>query len=277
MNGFGELTDKLEIEERGTMETPVYLCGTHALGHRRRRGDPRLRARAPTTSSSPSSASATTGTWGTRGPSRAADVERALAALGTRRRGGERGGRDRDGLLRIPGRDRDRIASWSATTTSGCCCSATSASGADLDVLGTSLGPAPAARRSRGLVHHGLRHRRAARCRTSSGGSRCGRCLGSPARGPMRARARARSGWRSRPTPRGASRTATSTRYFLAAWEAAHEAVMNCLVAAPPGAAPRRDDAGRLPDRARPRAGRRRGHERDAALRDEVLEPRPAA
>lgn len=32
VNGTGELTGKLEIEERGVMETPVYLCGTHALG-----------------------------------------------------------------------------------------------------------------------------------------------------------------------------------------------------------------------------------------------------
>jgi D-aminopeptidase len=32
VNGMGELTGKLEIDERGTMQTPVYLCGTHAVG-----------------------------------------------------------------------------------------------------------------------------------------------------------------------------------------------------------------------------------------------------
>jgi D-aminopeptidase len=32
VNGTGELTSKLEIDETGWMETPVYLCGTHALG-----------------------------------------------------------------------------------------------------------------------------------------------------------------------------------------------------------------------------------------------------
>src|SRR5215213_3495103 len=32
INGVGELTAKLEIDERGVIETPVYLCGTHALG-----------------------------------------------------------------------------------------------------------------------------------------------------------------------------------------------------------------------------------------------------
>jgi D-aminopeptidase len=32
VNGVGELTAKLEIEERGVMETPIYLCGSHAVG-----------------------------------------------------------------------------------------------------------------------------------------------------------------------------------------------------------------------------------------------------
>jgi D-aminopeptidase len=29
---MGELTGKIEIDERGTMDTPVYLCGSHAVG-----------------------------------------------------------------------------------------------------------------------------------------------------------------------------------------------------------------------------------------------------
>jgi len=32
INGVGELTANLEIEEQGAMKTPVYLCGTHAVG-----------------------------------------------------------------------------------------------------------------------------------------------------------------------------------------------------------------------------------------------------
>jgi D-aminopeptidase len=32
INGVGELTANLEIEERGVIETPVYLCGSHAVG-----------------------------------------------------------------------------------------------------------------------------------------------------------------------------------------------------------------------------------------------------
>jgi D-aminopeptidase len=32
VNAMGELTGKLEIDERGSIRTPVYLCGTHAVG-----------------------------------------------------------------------------------------------------------------------------------------------------------------------------------------------------------------------------------------------------
>lgn len=32
VNGTGELTGKLEIDELGLFKTPIYLCGTHALG-----------------------------------------------------------------------------------------------------------------------------------------------------------------------------------------------------------------------------------------------------
>jgi D-aminopeptidase len=32
VNGVGELTGGFEVAERGVIETPVYLCGTHALG-----------------------------------------------------------------------------------------------------------------------------------------------------------------------------------------------------------------------------------------------------
>jgi D-aminopeptidase len=32
VNGMGELTGKIEIDERGYLTTPVYLCGSHAVG-----------------------------------------------------------------------------------------------------------------------------------------------------------------------------------------------------------------------------------------------------
>ena len=43
--------------------------------------------------------------------------------------------------------------------------------------------------------------------------------------------------------------------YFAAAWEAAQEAVYNCLVAARPARDARRDDAGGIPDRGGPAPG----------------------
>ncbi len=47
---MGELTAKLEIDERGVMETPVYLCGTHARRHRLPGGGRWPPAAGPTTS-----------------------------------------------------------------------------------------------------------------------------------------------------------------------------------------------------------------------------------
>ena len=32
VNGMGELTGRIEIDEHGTIKTPVYLCGSHAVG-----------------------------------------------------------------------------------------------------------------------------------------------------------------------------------------------------------------------------------------------------
>ena len=109
------------------METPVYLCGSHAVGTVLQAAMHRLRAAGPTTSCCRSSASATTATWPTRARSTAGDVERALDDLGAEVAEGSVGAGHRDDLLRLPGRDRHRLARASATTTSACCCSATSA------------------------------------------------------------------------------------------------------------------------------------------------------
>ena len=108
------------------METPVYLCGTHAVGTVFQAAvSPRAAGR--TTSSSRSWASATTATWPTRGTINAGDVEPAIAALGAEVAEGSVGARHRDGLLRVPRRDRDGVSRRSASITSACCCCATSA------------------------------------------------------------------------------------------------------------------------------------------------------
>ena len=124
--------------------------------------------------------------------------------------------------------------------------------------LGTSLGPA-AARRSRGIVHHRLRDRRSARRRTSSAASPCGRCSGSRGRAPTRPRVRARSGWRSPPAASGAiddsSSTPTSGRLG-----GRPRGGPQLPGRGPPGRAPRRHDAGRVPGRARSARGVRQIH-----------------
>ena len=68
----------------------------------------------------------------------------------------------------------------------------------------------------------------------SCGGWRCVRCSGSRAPAPTRRRAPGRSASPSRPRPRRTSPTQRLNAYFAAAYEAAHEAVYNCLVAARP-------------------------------------------
>ena len=50
----------------------------------------------------------------------------------------------------------------------------------------------------------------------------------------MAPRARARSAWRSRPLSEGEISNDLLDPFFAAAYEAAHEAVYNCLVAARP-------------------------------------------
>ena len=90
-------------------------------------------------------------------------------------------------LLRLPGRDRDGLAAGRATTTSGCCCSATSATASTWTCSAWISARAPASSRDRRLLHRGLRHRRAVHRRSSCGDWRCARC--SAWRGPAPTRA----------------------------------------------------------------------------------------
>ncbi len=165
----------------------------------------------------------------------AADVDRALAALGAEVDGGQRRRRQRDDVLRLPGRDRHRIAQRSATTTSACCCSATSA------IASISTCSVPGSRRRRaptrrpGPASPSARPTRRLR-RISCDGLALRPLLGLARVGSYAAEGSGEIGLafidRSRARR---SRTTISTRYFVAAYESAHEAVYNCLVAASPG------------------------------------------
>ena len=148
------------------METPVYLCGSHAIGTV-------LQAaiiasgRGPDNIVLPVVGECDDGDLADSRTVVAGDVEARspisapTCAEGTRRR------RDGDELLRLPGRHRHRLARGSATITSACCCSATSATAStSTSSRGSTrrrppvhtVGPARAAR----LLHRRLRDRRAA-------------------------------------------------------------------------------------------------------------------
>ena len=126
VNGMGELTGWLEIEESGRVETPVYLCGTHALGTV-------YQAAIVASGHGPDNVTiAVVGECddGDMADSRtvtAGDVQSALDALGTEVAEGTRRRGHRHGLLRVPRWHRHRLAPRSRATPSACCCSATSA------------------------------------------------------------------------------------------------------------------------------------------------------
>ena len=229
VNGMGELTGRIEIDERGTMETPVYLCGSHAVGivHHaavlasgRGPGDIVL----PVVGECDDS-------W--RADSRrvtSADVDRALASLGPDVAEGSVGAGTGMMCFDYPG----GIGTASRAVGDhrvGVLLLCNFGDRADLDLLGHQL--EPAARR------------------LSAAGSCITVCATDAPLGPLELRrlalrpllglARAGS-WGSDGS--GEIGLAFSTGapaalageeldpYFAAAWEAAHEAVYNCLVAA---------------------------------------------
>ena len=82
INGVGELTAKLEIDERGRIETPVYLCGTHALGTVTQAAI-EASGRGPENSVIPVVGECDDGEMADSRTLAAADVTRALEALGS--------------------------------------------------------------------------------------------------------------------------------------------------------------------------------------------------
>lgn len=82
VNGVGELTGNLEINERGRMETPVYLCGSHAIGTVLQAAI-EASGRGPENVVLPVVGECDDGEMADSRKVTAADVERARAALGT--------------------------------------------------------------------------------------------------------------------------------------------------------------------------------------------------
>src|SRR4051812_14715525 len=226
VNGIGELTGKLEIDERGELTTPVYLCGTHALGVVYQAAV-LASGRGPTTRSSPWSASATTATWPTRAWSR--------SVTWTRRSRRSIRSSTRAASARAPAWPASTTPAasappraGSASTTSASCCCATSATAPTSTRPASSSSRRRHRRRARAPASPSARPTR--RCRRSScAASRSGRCWGWRASAPMAPTAPGRSAWRFRPRatricPRGASiptsppPTSPRTRRSTTAW-----------------------------------------------------------
>lgn len=231
VNGFGELTGKLEIDERGTLNTPVYLCGTHALGTV---VDAAIHAsgHGPEDVIIPVVGECDDGDLADSRVVTRDDVERALGALGEVVEEGNVGAGTGMVCFGYPG----GIGSASRVVGAhhvGVLLLCNFGERADLDVLGTSLGPAPPRGRREGsciavcatdapLAPHQLR-RLALRP-----------LLGLARAGSYAAEGSGEIGLAFTTVAEGGVANSELNPYLLAAWEAAHEAVLNCLVAGRP-------------------------------------------
>ena len=232
VNGTGELTAKLEIEETGWMETPVYLCGTHAVGTVYQAAV-LASGRGPDDVVIPVVGECDDGDMADSRTVAAADVERALEQLGTEVAEGSVGAGTGMICFDFPG----GIGTASRSVGDhhvGVLLLCNFGDREYLDLLGSRLDPAPAPDRRPRLLHRGLRDRRAALRAGSCAAWRCARCSGSRAPGRTRRTAPARSASPSAPRSERPRRPSELNPYFAAAYEAAHEAVYNCLVAARP-------------------------------------------
>ena len=157
VNGVGELTKKLEIDEWGIIQTGIYLCGTHALGmvyHAAvlaEGGDPD-NTLIPVVGECDDSDLADSRTVTVD------DVMRAKAALATDVAGGLGRRRHRHDLLRVRRRHRHRLAAdRRAHAGRAADVQLRRARAADRRAAcGSSPADEPAA--ARGLVHRRLRH-----------------------------------------------------------------------------------------------------------------------
>ncbi len=231
VNGFGELTGKLEIKERGTIQTPVYLCGTHALGTV---VDAAIHAsgHGPDDVVIPVVGECDDGDMGDSRTIARGDVERALSSLGTDVEEGNVGAGTGMVCFEYPG----GIGTASRAVGDyhvGVLLLCNFGERADLDVLGTSLGAAPPREGHEGscitvcatdapLLPHQLR-RLALRP-----------LLGLARAGSYASEGSGEIGLAFASGSEGRVANGDLNPYFLAAWEAAHEAVMNCLLAGSP-------------------------------------------
>ncbi len=232
VNGVGELTASLEIAERGEIATPVHLCGSHAVGAVSRAAV-LASGRGPDDVVLPVVGECDDGDMADSRTVTEGDVERALGALGAEVAEGTVGAGTGMTCFGFPG-GIGTASRRAGEHLVGVLLLCNFGDRERLDVLGRSLGPAPRPAASHGsciavcatdapLAPHELR-RLALRpllglARTGSyaaeGSGEIGLAFATAA---------------PQPFPRAAL-----NRLFAAAWEAAWESVLNCLVAARPG------------------------------------------
>jgi D-aminopeptidase len=231
VNGLGELTANLEIEEQGTLESPVYLCGTHAVGTVYDAAV-RISGRGPDNILIPVVGECDDGDMADSRTTTMGDVERAVAALGPDVTEGSVGAGTGMMCFEFPG----GIGTASRKVGDhhvGVLLLCNFGERPDLDVLGTSLGPATTPPTKEGscitvcatdapLAPHQLR-RLALRP-----------LLGLARAGSYASEYSGEIGLAFATNEDGRVQNGDLNGYFLAAWEAAHEAVMNCLVGARP-------------------------------------------
>jgi D-aminopeptidase len=241
VNGMGELTGVLEIEEQGTLESAVHLCGTHAVGTVYDAAV-RMSGRGPDNILIPVVGECDDGDMADSRTTTMGDVERAVAALGPDVAEGSVGAGTGMMCFEFPG----GIGTASRAVGDhhvGVLLLCNFGERADLDVLGTSLRPATTSPTKEGscitvcatdapLAAHQLR-RLALRP-----------LLGLARAGSYASESSGEIGLAFATSEDGRVANGDLSPYFLAAWEAAHEAVLNCLVAARPA---RRLD-GTMPD-----------------------------
>jgi D-aminopeptidase len=239
INAMGELTGKLEIDERGLLTTPVYLCGTHALGTVYQAAV-LASGHGPESVVIPAVGECDDGDMADSRTVTAADVQRALDALGAEVAEGTVGAGTGMTCFDYPGgigTASRRVGEHVVGVLLLCNFGAREY----LDLLGTHLDPPASRSESEGSC--------IAVCATDAPLS--SQQLRRLALRPLLGLARAGSyagegsgeiGMALSTDGTGAVPSAELSAYLAAAYEAAHEAVYNCLVAARP--ATRRDGSG---------------------------------
>lgn len=231
VNGMGELTGKIEIDERGSMQTPVYLCGSHAVGTVHHAAV-LASGRGPQDIVLPVVGECDDGDMADSRTVTGADVERALVDLGTDVAEGSVGAGTGMSCFDFPG----GIGTASRRLDGhhvGVLLLCNFGDREYLDLLGTNLDPV-----SENTVPHGScisvcatdaplhpHQLRRLALRPLLGLARAG-SYGAEGSGEI--------GLAFTTASSGALANDELNPYLAAAWEAGHEAVYNCLVAARP-------------------------------------------